>query len=196
MNLDKIRHKEIIVPVIISLIVGLLAGAAVYHLSMGNVSEHQASSIVADAFEAQGLEVEVASVESESPSIYRVIIESGSGLQNVFVSKDGQYILNNPVNAEDYTETVSAQYEFNQCLGRNNVTVIGSSQQQATQQQLQTLGTAGLGNIYIEANQQIAQQLNQSGVQTLPVTSYNGEFYQGVQTREFYSDLTGCSLEN
>ena len=196
MNLKKIKQRELLIPVTISLIVGLVAGAAVYHLSMGNVGEDQASSIVTEAFEAQGVNVSVASVESESPSIYRVIIESGNGLQNVFVSKDGQYILNNPVNANDYTETVSAQYEFNQCLGRNNVTVIGSSQQQLTQQQLQTLGTAGLGNVYVEANQQLAQQLNQSGVQTLPVTSYNGEFYQGVQSQEFYSELTGCSLEN
>ena len=36
------------------------------------------------------------------------------------------------------------------------VTVIGSSAQQATQQQLQTLGTAGLENVYVEANQQLA----------------------------------------
>ncbi len=136
------------------------------------------------------------SVESESPSIYRVIIESGNGLQNVFVSKDGQYILNKPVNAEDYTETVSAQYDFNQCLGRNNVTVINSSSQQATQQQLQTLETAGLDIVYVEANQQLSQQLNQSGVQTLPLTSYNGELYQRVQSQEFYANLTGCSLQN
>lgn len=195
MKLEKIKQREIIIPVTISLVIGLLAGAAVYHLSMGNVSESEASSIVTDAFEAQGINVSVASVESESPSIYRVIIESGNGLQNVFVSKDGQYILNNPVNANDYTETVSAQYEFNQCLGENNVTVIGSSQQQATQQQLQVLGTAGLEGVYVEANQQLAQQLNASGVEALPVTAYNDEFYQGVQTREFYSELTGCSLD-
>lgn len=196
MNIEKIREKEVLIPVIISLVIGLLAGAAVYHLSTGNVSEDEASEMVQSAFEAQGINVSVASVESESPSIYRVIIESGNGLQNVFVSKDGQYILNNPVNADEFTQTVSAQYEFNQCLGRNNVTVVGSAGQQATQQQLQVLGTAGLGNVYVEANQQLAQQLNQSGVQTLPVTSYNGELYQGVQTREFYSELTGCSLEN
>ena len=196
MDLEKIREKEVLILVSISLVIGLLLGAAVYHLSMGNVSEDEASEMVQSAFEAQGVNVSVASVETESPSIYRVIIESGNGLQNVFVSKDGQYILNNPVNADEFTQTVSAQYEFNQCLSRNNVTVIGSSAQQATQQQLKTLGTAGLGNVYLEANQQLAQQLNQSGVQNLPVTSYNGEFYQGVQTREFYSELTGCSLEN
>lgn len=159
---------------------GLLLGATGYHLSMWNVSENKASEMVQGAFEAQGVNVTVASVASESPSIYRVIIESGNGLQNVFVSKDGQYILNNPVNAADYTETFSAQNEFNQCLGTNNVTVIGSSTQQATQQQLQTLGTVGLENVYFEVNQQLAQQLNQSGVQTLPVTSFDGELYQGV----------------
>lgn len=192
MDRDFWMQRKVFASIVFSLFLGLLIGAGVVHFSSG-ISQAEASELVSEAFSAGNQSMEVASVERESPSVYRVIVDRGEGLENVFVTSDGEFILNNPVRHSEYIESVSGQYDFNTCLGENNVSIIGSSQQQLTQQQLQVLGGVGLEELYVEADQQMLQQLNTSGVQNLPVTVYNGQFFEGVRGESFYSELTGCS---
>jgi len=190
-----LKSREIVISLVISLLVGLFAGVAVYHVSVGDMSEGEASSLVSDAFEAQGQDVEVASVERESSSVYRVIVESGEGLDTVFVSSDGEFMLLNPVESGEYIEFASQRSEFVECLESEDVSIIGVSGQQATQLQLQALGGFGLENIYVEADEETVTELEAEGVEELPVTVYEGELFEGVQDLEFFEEVTGCSFE-
>jgi hypothetical protein len=158
------------------------------------ITTEEAGTIVKDAYTAQGDDISVVSVSSVSDSMYEVALEmSDSTIQRAYLTKDGEFMTTNPINASDYTNRARERQAFLNCLRESNVQIHGNAQNQATLAQLQILGgVQGLNGIYFNLNQQTLQQFVQQGVQQTPVIVHNETLYQGAKSLGFLEEATGC----
>ncbi|MDY6771180.1 MAG: hypothetical protein SV186_04455 [Candidatus Nanohaloarchaea archaeon] len=175
-------------------IVVLIFGLLFYTTSTQQIGKDEAADQVKQIFEAQGQTIEIVSVTSASGSLYQVVVSQQGQLNKIYVTKDGSFLIQNPVNITQATQTAAARQDFISCLSGRPIRIVGDSSRNATRAQIQILGGANaVQDIYVEMDNQTRQTLLQQGATRIPVTIYNGTIYQGVKTVGFYEQLTGCT---
>ncbi|MDY6777543.1 MAG: hypothetical protein SVU32_02665 [Candidatus Nanohaloarchaea archaeon] len=148
---------------------------------------------VKSIYQVRGADVTIEAVTPASEHLYKVIVSSGSNMQELYVTKDGKHLVQNPVNIQDFITRVEQRKQFLDCLRNNSVQIVGRTDLNATRMQLQLLGGAqGMNGIYVEASNQTIRTLLRNNVTHLPVTVHNGQFYEGVKRPSFYEQLVGC----
>ena len=158
-----------------------------------NVSGDDIREKVKSVFREQNQDVTVETVSKQTDSLYKVILNDGNQLQKLYVTADGYYMTQNPVNISEYRSEVGRRTDFIECLEKKQVRIYSDSERNATLQQFRVFGgTRGLENIYTELNNQTKNYFVEKGVKKIPVTVYNGTIYEGVKTREFFTDEIGC----
>ncbi|MBI3190085.1 hypothetical protein HYZ41_00100 [archaeon] len=144
-----------------------------------------------------GGDVEIMKAEEVS-GVYRmsIRIKSTTGtdtLQDIYVTKDGQYFSTVLVNLEAQKTVLAVQSAFTQCLLGKKVVIFGLSTDQATQVQLQSLGAFST-NLYFDCSGQnlaVCQQLNITSVPTIFV---NGVNVPGPQSVQWFEQNIGCYM--
>lgn len=159
--------------------------------------------VAKDAFElSTGSDLEVMKVEDDG-SLDRVVLSDGDDVIETYVTSDGKYLVQNPIDLEQRTETLEARNDFIGCLEEQNARFYGIIAQdqnlaehtQATQLQIQALGgLTGLEDLFAGPGTTgfPQEQVTQHGVVwQLP----NGEVQGGLMTIPELEEATGCSYD-
>lgn len=180
----------------------LLAAAGGTAYLTGLVGDTPTGHVVKDAFEMEtGQDLEVLSVEDEG-SFDRVVLSDGQEVIETFVTKDGQYIVNNPIDVDEYTTTLESRQDFLSCIEEQNAQFFGFlgedeeliQHTQITQAQMQALGGInGLQEIFRGPGTEGFPEdaVAENGV----VWRLNGELEPGVHTIPELEDATGCDYD-
>ncbi|MEM7815816.1 MAG: hypothetical protein QXN71_01720 [Candidatus Aenigmatarchaeota archaeon] len=138
--------------------------------------------------------VEIVSVKEES-GLYKILIKTTDyqgrlNVQEAFITKDGKFVTDKMILAEDYIKSLESERDFVNCLSQKGLVVAGLSSNNYTILQLSVLGNYWY-KIYLdcEANIEKCQDL---GVKGVPSVIYNQSVYEGVRPVTFFENLTGC----
>ncbi len=194
------------VKAVTTLVVVLLAavggGAYMTGFLDGFIGGTPTGQVVKDTFELEtGQDLEVMKVEEEG-SLNRVVLSDGEQVIETYVTKDGEYIVNNPINIEEYQGTLEARDTFIACLEEQNAKFFGiladdeqlSQHNRMAELQIQALGGMNnLNNIFQGPGTEgfPQQQVVQNGV----VWRLNGELTNGIKTIQQLEETTGCSYD-
>lgn len=147
-----------------------------------------------------GRTAEVLSVEDKG-SIDRVVVrpKNSNQVSSFYVTEDGKYIVNNPINVRNSTAKLQARNDFVSCLSSKNATfygIISSNRTFAThtrmaQLQIQVLGRGqGLQDVFGgPGTGQVRNAVLQKGL----VWRVDGKFSPGLKTVPQLEKLTGCN---
>ena len=174
---------------------------AIYSLSFtGNLAaENQATQNAKEIYNIlTGSEPEILSVKEES-GIYRVVLRTVdskgvSNVQDFFVTKDGKFITDKLLDAEEYRKSLESSRDFADCLSGKGVRILGQSTNNYTIEQLRLLGNFGY-TIYFDCAGDNMQSCQQLGVQNIPALVYNRALYEGLKQIEWIENLTGCQMQ-
>jgi hypothetical protein len=185
--------------------IAVLAIALLYVLytgysTTGNfIAADQATKSVKEVYKLLSeRDVEVLSVKDDS-GIYKVVLRTfdaagNSYVQDVFVTKDGKYITDRLVDAENYTKTLAANRDFIACLTGKELFVVGQASNNYTQIQMQLLGDFSY-KIYLDCTGDNVQACQDMGVVNIPSVIYNRTIYEGLKPVDWFEQLTGCRAQ-
>jgi len=144
-----------------------------------------------------GSEPEILSIKEES-GIYRIVLRTfdssgASSVQDVFITKDGKFITDKLLNAEDYQKSLESSRDFVGCLSGKGVRILGLITDNYTIAQVQALGDFGY-SIYFDCGGDNLQACQQIGVQNIPAVIYNSTIYEGLKPVGWIENLTGCEM--
>ncbi len=134
----------------------------------------------------------------ETSGVYKVVIRftdfSGQRTtQDVFITKDGKLITDRFVIADNYRSALRNQKSFIECLLGRNLRILGQSNDTATLQQFNVLGTYSY-KLFVSCNDANEQACRDLGVTRYPTTIYNNTGYANIYPAAFFSQLAGCTL--
>ncbi len=112
-------------------------------------------------------------------------------MAEAYVTKDGNLIVNNPVNVTAYMEQLRRVKTFDECLAGKKLAVAGQTTDANTVQQLRVLGNFAY-KFYVDCSGANLQMCQQAGIKEIPVTVFDNSSYTGVQPLSFFENLTGC----
>ena len=114
--------------------------------------------------------------------------------QDVFVTKDGQLLTDRALIIETYRTFLDNDKKFIDCLNSKNVRIAGQTNDTATIQQLNLLGTYSY-KLFVSCDGANEQTCNNLGITRYPTTVYNNTPYTNIFNTDFFSQLTGCQLQ-
>lgn len=134
----------------------------------------------------------------EMNGVYKVVVRftdfSGQRVtQDVYITKDGKLITDRFIVADEYRNALQRQKDFIACLAEKNLRILGQSNDTATLQQFNVLGTYSY-KLFVSCNAENEQTCQQLGVNRYPTTIYNNTGYANIYAPDFFTQLTGCSL--
>lgn len=195
------------VKAVTTLVVVLLAavggGAYMTGVLDGFTGGTPTGQLVKDTFELEtGKDLELLKVE-QNGSLNRVVLSDGQQVIETYVTEDGKYIVNNPIDLNEYMGTLEARKSFLSCLEEQNAKFFGimtdntQLEQHAKMAQLQIRalgGLNGLHNIFQGPGTEgfPEQQVAQNGV----MWRLNGELAEGIHTIQQLEKATGCTYDD
>lgn len=134
----------------------------------------------------------------EMNGVYKVVVRfndfSGQRVtQDVFITKDGRLITDRFIIADNYRAALQKQKTFVECLLGKNLHILGQSNDTATLQQFNVLGTYSY-KLFVSCNGASEQSCRDLGVTRYPTTVFNSTGYANIYPPDFFSQLTGCAL--
>ena len=134
----------------------------------------------------------------EMNGIYKAVVRfndfSGQRVtQDVFITKDGKLITDRFIIADNYRTALQRQKSFVECLLERNLRILGQSNDTATLQQFNVLGTYSY-KLFVSCNGADEQSCRDLGVDRYPTTVFNSTGYANIYAPQFFSQLTGCAL--
>ncbi|MFO7968301.1 MAG: protein disulfide isomerase family protein [Archaeoglobaceae archaeon] len=153
-----------------------------------------------------GTKASAVSVE-ERTYVYEVLTEYQGKQQPVHISKDGRYLLFEPLNTSEElqmetpvpTETATQPpysteelQQFVDCLEQEGMKIYGAETCGYCQDLVNMLGGYDVvDSIYVECteNQQLCQE---KGIEVYPTIIIDGSEYQGARSYQAFSQATGC----
>jgi len=142
-------------------------------------------------------DVEVLSAKYEN-GIYKLVIRiidatGNSNVQDLFATKDGQYMTDKLIDMQAYRLGLVKEKDFIDCLFNRGVRIVGISNNTASVLQVQALGSFGY-RLYFDCageNLQICQNI---GVKSVPSVIYNNTIYEGLKEPAWFAALTNCTI--
>ena len=134
----------------------------------------------------------------EMNGVYKVVVrfkdfKGDDVTQDVFITKDGKLLTDRFIVADNYRSALQSQKDFVECLLSRNLRVLGQSNDTATLQQINVLGTYAY-KLFVSCNGDSEQGCRELGIERYPTTVYNSTGYANIYAPEFFSQLTGCGL--
>ena len=134
----------------------------------------------------------------EMNGVYKVVVKftdfnGQKTTQDVFITKDGKLITDRFIVADNYRAALQKQKTFIECMLGKNLRILGQSNDTATLQQFQVLGTYAY-KLFVSCNDTNEETCRNLGVTRYPTTVYNSTGYANIYNPEFFAQLTGCTL--
>ncbi len=189
-----------------ALVVAIAAGA--YVLGFLPIAGTPSGNLVKDAYElSTGSDLEVLDVENMG-SLDRITLSDGNSVIEAHVTKDGEHLVRDFVNLQDFKDTLDARNDFVSCLRDQNAQVFGilgnlQMEDQQAQQAVNAAVQVAQGQIQILGGQTGLNGIFQGpGTEGFPtervlnngvVWRLNGEMVDGPQGIPQLEDATGCT---
>src|SRR3989338_7077258 len=185
-------------------IIGVLVLIVIYMFVQSNQSlqdisgQQTAANSVKDIYDLQyETNSEVLSAV-EMNGVYKVVVRfndfSGQRVtQDVYITKDGKLITDRFIIADNYRTALQRQKSFVECLLERNLRILGQSNDTATLQQFNVLGTYSY-KLFVSCSDANEQTCRDLGVDRYPTTVFNSTGYANIYAPQFFSQLTGCAL--
>jgi len=130
--------------------------------------------------------------------VYKVVVRfadfSGQRVtQDVYITKDGKLLTDRFIVTDDYRAALQSQKSFIECLSSANLRILGQSNDTATLQQFNVLGTYSY-KLFVSCDAANEQTCRDLGVTRYPTTIYNNTGYANIYAPAFFSQLTNCGL--
>lgn len=160
--------------------------------------QQNAANVVKDIYDLQyETNSEILST-AEMNGVYKIVVRFNDfagqkTTQDVFITKDGKLITDRFIIADNYKAALQKQKTFIECLFGRNLRILGQSNDTATLQQFNVLGTYSY-KLFVSCNAPNEQSCRDLGVTRYPTTVYNNTGYANIYGAEFFSQLTGCAL--
>jgi hypothetical protein len=178
------------------LIIGVVIGSgAVLGSQMIENGERASEDLAAFLENQSGQELEVMQTEKIG-EFYRVEVRTPQD-QLVTYYTDGEMFTQDIQSFQEVRDRNTALADFSRCLSNSGTIMYGNSTQQSTQQQIQTLGGAGVVQpIYRDvSNTTNLRQAVQLGIQQVPAFYRNQSVVQGTRSLQEVESFTGCSFQ-
>ncbi|MBI4019081.1 MAG: hypothetical protein HY364_02410 [Candidatus Aenigmarchaeota archaeon] len=178
----------------------LIIGLSVIIINFTQASHPQAALEAKKLYEIRAGDTEILKTE-EISGLYEVSLvfsddEGRRTLQDVYVTKDGQFILaaGSMVILEDLKKNLIRERTYAHCLEDAKVVIFGSSSDEKSLLQLQALGiTSFASKVFFDCSQN-ADICRQVGISSLPTTVIGSETYLGVQSQALIEEKAGCAF--
>jgi len=136
--------------------------------------------------------IEISAITEEA-GLYKVIFKINNVFSEVYVTKDSNYLIQNPIPVNKAIEELSKRKSFIECLKSKGVKFYGILNCSFCQMQRQILGIYYY-EIYVPCDiyPSVCAAKN---ITAVPAFEINGTIKYGILTLSELSKLTGCSLE-
>lgn len=189
----------ILLLIVIVVIVGLFTSANLTGLFTSNNDD--VSSKVESLYELTNPGVNVSIVKIDKVSgMYKVLFKAvdvvgGTTYQEVYITQDGELLTENMILVDQSIAQLSRIHNFVDCLEGKDVRIAGITNQTATLLQFNVLGGSyATARLYLSCDGEFAQQCIASNITEVPTVVYQDLRYPGVQTIEFFENLTACKF--
>lgn len=169
-------------------------------VDLSNLAGGDVSSQVKSLYELVNPNVNVDVVKIDEVSgMYKVLFKAvdvagGITYREAYITKDGRLLTENMIIVEQSITQLGKVRSFVDCLAGKNVVIAGISNQTATLLQFNVLGGSYATKLYLSCDGAQAQQCVNAGITQVPATIYEGQGYPGVQTIQFFENLTACKF--
>ncbi len=191
--MEKVKALYIVIAI---LIVTNAATALSYHFSLESEkkSQEEVKEKVKKYLELAypNAIVEISAVTEEA-GLYKVIFKIDGSFKEIYVTKDSNYLIQNPLSLNKAIDELQKRKNFIECLKSKGVRFYGILNCTFCQLQRQILGVYYY-EIYVPCDiyPSICAAKN---ITAVPAFEINGTIRYGVMSLEQLSELTGCPLE-
>ena len=145
-----------------------------------------------------GVDVSVVKVDEVS-GMYKVLFKAvdaagGVTYKESYISQDGKLLTENMIVVDQSITQLSRIRTFVDCLDGKNVRIAGIANQTATLLQFNVLGGSYATKLYLSCDGPNAQQCVNVGITQVPAVIYENQGYPGIQTVQFFENLTACTF--
>jgi len=190
------KKERILYALIAILIVTNVFTAASYHFSL-EVKKKSAEEIKDKVKKYLELSypnsiIEISAVTEEN-GLYKVIFKINGNLGEIYITRDGNYLMQNPVSVDELISNLEKVKNFIECLKSKGVKFYGIANCTYCKLQRQILG-AYYYEIYVPCDiyPEICSEKN---ITAVPAFEIDGTIRYGLMSLDDLSKLTGCSLE-
>lgn len=163
-------------------------------------SQDDVSSNVENLYELvnPGADISIEKIEEVS-GVYKILLKavdvSGAvTYKETYISKDGKLLTENMIIVEQSITQLKRVYNFVDCLQGENVMIAGVANHTATILQFNILGGSYATKLYRSCDGQLAQQCIDSGIAEVPSVVYQDAVYPGMQSVQWFENLTACKF--
>jgi len=184
-------------------IVGIVLGIVINTFSpirLTNLLNGDVSSNVESLYELvnPGVDISVVKVDQVS-GMYKVLfkavdIAGGTTFREAYISQDGKLLTENMILVEQSITQLNRIRSFIDCLENKSVKIAGIANNTPTLLQFNTLGGSYASKLYLSCDGDLIQQCVDIGITQVPTVIYDGVGYPGVQSIQFFENLTACKL--
>lgn len=145
-----------------------------------------------------GIDVSVVKVDEVS-GMYKVLFKAvdaagGVTYKETYVSQDGKLMTENMILVDQSITQLSKVRNFVDCLAGKSVRIAGIANHTATLLQFNVLGGSYATKLYLSCDGQLAEQCVAANITQVPAVIYEGKGYPGVQSIQFFENLTACKF--
>ena len=164
------------------------------------IGSSDASSKIKSLYELAnpGVSVEVVKLDDVS-GIYKVLLKStdvggGVNYKEVYMTKDGELLTESIISVDQFISQLSRTHNFIDCLADKGIKIAGIANTSTTVLQFNVLGGAYASKLYLSCDGDNIQQCVQAGITQVPTAIYQNKGYAGVQSIQFFENLTSCKF--
>ncbi|MEM5797224.1 MAG: hypothetical protein QXD72_01720 [Candidatus Aenigmatarchaeota archaeon] len=145
-----------------------------------------------------GIDVSVVKLDQVS-GMYKVLFKAvdvagGVTYREAYITQDGKLMSENMILVEQSIAQLNRIRNFVDCLAAKDVRIAGISNQTATLIQFNLLGGSYATKLYLSCDGELAQQCVAANITQVPAVIYQGKGYPGVQSIQFFENLTACKF--
>ena len=145
-----------------------------------------------------GVDVSVVKID-ETSGIYKVLFKAvdvagGVTYRETYITQDGKLLTENVIIVGQSITQLSKVRNFVDCLASKNVRIAGIVNQTGTMLQFNVLGGSYATRLYLSCDGELAQQCVAANITHVPAVIYEGAGYSGVQSIQFFENLTACTF--
>ncbi|MEM5779494.1 MAG: hypothetical protein QXJ96_03710, partial [Candidatus Aenigmatarchaeota archaeon] len=143
-----------------------------------------------------GTTIEIASF-SEEGELYKILIKAtgslGTNYMEIYITKDGKYLIQNPISIEASIENIKRLNKLVDCLYEKGVRIYGLSNDTGTLLQFNVLGRSST-KLFVLCDGDMLQQCINAGIEEVPSIVINGVIYKGAKTADWLAEQAGCKI--
>lgn len=199
-------HKFILIGLILGFLLGSLSSLVIsdFLRERGKLKLDQAQNKIEEVYQLYLGEKPNIEKKKELKNFYKfsISLNQSNGTEKIydtlFLTKDGKYLVEDPLARKNYIESLKTRSEFIQCLKNNELVIYGKNKTPEVQYQINilkgSLHTSQIDKIYKEMDKRIKRRLLSRNITRIPAYKVNDKYYSGIKQINWFEEMTGCRL--